>query len=278
MEAPMKVRQVRQDMPFKTNHPQNKIYFYRFVGGNPSETEKLVRELDQQKGKHELLIGMFRFPFRFEGKKRTEIASIQYFRMKELCDAVIVFRSDDLLKMVDEKTPIHEAYQTFRKIEDYTILSLQKTIDLTGEINIDFQDVVTFIKRNPGPMFIHTVEGSYFNEPLKYLISSPYLPDDFTDGKQLIINIGYTRSADLDAFRQINLRLNDLFSKADIFKIGSYLIDEPGEKFRITLLVNGIDDPVKMPEDYKKLPKYRGISRMFGKITNNRQLARLFKN
>lgn len=63
----------------------------------------------------------------------------------------------------------------------------------------------------------------------------------------------------MDAFRQINLRLHDLFSKADLFKLGSYFIDEPGHRFKISLLVNGINDPIAIPSDYKKFPKYKGL-------------------
>lgn len=65
------------------------LCFYRFIGGNEHDTVELVSELDDLKRKHQLLIGVFRFPFRFEGKKRSQTAAEQYFKMKELCDAVI---------------------------------------------------------------------------------------------------------------------------------------------------------------------------------------------
>ncbi|UFT99280.1 cell division protein FtsZ [Radiobacillus kanasensis] len=237
----------------------NDICFYRFIGGNPSETEDLIEQLSEIKESHALLIGVFRFPFRFEGKKRFETATMQYFRMKEFCDAVIYFNSDGLMETIDPSTTIHDANQTFNAIEEETIGTLREMVEQTGEMNIDYQDIETFIKENRGPLFVHTVEGDTFDEPLKYLISTPYLPEDFTDGKQLIINIGYTRDMDMEAFRQINLRLHDLFSKADLFKLGSYFMDEPGQRFKITLLVNGIEDPIAAPTDYKKIPKYKDL-------------------
>ncbi|MBM7572959.1 cell division protein FtsZ [Aquibacillus albus] len=239
----------------------NDMCFYRFIGGNSSETDDLTNQLYELKEKRVLLIGVFRFPFRFEGKKRFQTATTQYFRMKELCDAVIYFNSDGLMETIDTNTTIRDANLIFNAIEEQTIESLKEMIQMTGEMNIDFQDIQTFIKGNKGPLFLHTVEGESFDEPLKYLISTPYLPEDFTDGKQLILNIGYTRDMDMEAFRQINLRLHDLFSKADLFKLGSYFIDEPGERFKITLLVNGIEDPIDRPSDYKKIPKYMGLLR-----------------
>lgn len=247
------------ELPVSEKQEREYLSFYRFIGGNLSDTEDLVNQLRELREKTRLLIGVFRFPFRFEGKKRLETAITQYFHMKELCDAVIYFKSDGLMETIDAHTNIHESNLMFIGIEDYIVETLRETIEMTGEMNIDFQDIESFIKGKKGPLFLHTIEGDSFDEPLKYLISTPYLPEDFTDGTQLIINIGYTRDVDMEAFRQINLRLHDLFSKADLFKLGSYLIDEPGQTFRITLLVNGMDDPIEAPHEFKEIPKQRGL-------------------
>ncbi|MFD1038783.1 cell division protein FtsZ [Virgibacillus byunsanensis] len=254
------------------------LCFYRFLGGNSSETEELINQLYALKEKNILLIGVFRFPFRFEGKKRFQTATNQYFRMKELCDAVIYFNSDRLLETIDISTTIHDAHNTFNTIEDLTIEGLREMIEMTGDINIDFHDIETFIKAEKGPLFVHTVERESFDEPLKDLISTPYLPEDFTDGKQLIINIGYTHDVDMEAFRQINLRLHDLFSKADIFKLGSYFMDEPGQHFKISLVVNGINDPVKAPDNFKKLSKHNGLLRKWQHLTEKAKSRVQIKN
>ncbi|WP_196493756.1 cell division protein FtsZ [Ornithinibacillus caprae] len=246
------------------------LCFYRFIGGNTSETEELTRKLKALREKKSLLIGIFRFPFRFEGKKRFQTATKQYFIMKDICDAIIFFDSDGLMETIDSKTSIREANLTFNAIEERTIHTLRDMVEKTGEINIDYRDIETFIKRKKGPLFLHTVEGKSFDEPLKYLISTPYLPEDFTDGEQLIIDIGYTRDVDMEAFRQINLRLNDLFSKADLFKVGSYFIDKPGQRFTITLLVNGIEDPIENTQgDNIKVPKYKELFKKWQLFTEN---------
>lgn len=75
------------------------------------------------------------------------------------------------------------------------------------------------------------------------------------------MNIGYSQDVDMEAYRQINLRLHDLFSKGDLFKIGTYFIDEPGQHFNITLIVNGISDPIEAPDDYKTESIYRMLLR-----------------
>ncbi|GAA0464046.1 cell division protein FtsZ [Alkalibacillus silvisoli] len=271
METPVKIHRLEQDdleldKPSSQGSLQDDLYFYKLIGGNASETDELVENLRALKEEKNLLIGIFRFPFRFEGKKRFQIATTQYLRMKEFCDAVIYFQSDDFMELIDSQTTIREAHSTFEAIEEHAIQSLTEIITNTGEINIDFHDLHTFINKNKGALFVYTVEEESFDIPLKYMISTPYLPDDFTDGKQLIINIGYTREINMEMFRQLNLRLHDLFSKAELFKIGSYLIDEPGERFKITLIVNGIKDPIEPPDHYKKFPKYKELYRKWQRI------------
>ncbi|WP_054752830.1 hypothetical protein [Piscibacillus salipiscarius] len=179
--------------------------------------------------------------------------------MKESCDAVIYFQSDDLMELIDQDTTIRDAQNTFKSIEDDSIRAINKLIDETGEMNIDYHDLENFISNFKGPLFSHTVEGESFDTPLKYLIEKPYLPKDFTDGEQLMINIGYTQDVNMESFRQINLRLHDLFSKADLFKIGSYFINEPGERFKITLIVNGLKDPVSLPLNDKPSSTYHEL-------------------
>ncbi|MGP4071217.1 cell division protein FtsZ [Piscibacillus sp. B03] len=236
-----------------------RLYFYHFIGGNSSETDSLVEQLRDLREQNNLLIGVFRFPFRFEGKKRWQTATKQYFLMKEWCNAVIYFQSDDLMELIDQDTTIRDAQNTFKSIEDDSIQSIKKLINETGEMNIDYHDLENFTSNFKGPLFSHTVEGESFDTPLKYLIEKPYLPHDFTDGEQLMINIGYTQDVNMESFRQINLRLHDLFSKADLFKIGSYFINEPGERFKITLIVNGLKDPVNVPTDHKQDSKYHDL-------------------
>ncbi|RPF51075.1 cell division protein FtsZ [Aquisalibacillus elongatus] len=250
---------VEKDKLISINPELDYLYFYRFIGGNSSETEGLIEQLSVLREQKPLIIGLFRFPFRFEGKKRFNTAVHQYYRMKELCNAVIYFYSDDLMKLIDDETSILKAHHTFNNVEEQTIQSLKLLLEHTGEVNIDYHDLVTFIQNDQGPLFVHTVEEDTFDIPLKYLVSNPYLPNDFLDGKQLMINLGYSQHVNMETFKQINLRLHDLFAKADLFKVGSYFIDEPGETFKITLIVNGISDPEEQPLDYKKMNKYKGM-------------------
>lgn len=198
------------------------------------------------------MIGIFRFPFRFEGKKRLQTAIAQYHLMKEICDATTYLHSDGMMDILKPGTTISEANQIFESIEEAPIRAIEEMIRVPGDMNIDVHDLHSFMKSVRGPVYIRTFEGDTFDEPLKYTISAPYLPQDYVEGNQMIVNIGCTKNVDMASFQQINLRLNDLFHKADLFKLGTYMIDEPGHRFKITLILNGMKDPYPRPEHMQK--------------------------
>ncbi|MEB3103698.1 cell division protein FtsZ [Ferviditalea candida] len=257
MESPIRFFKIKQEFAekegsFLSEIRRDDICFFRFVGGNTSETDKLGRQLNRLKASGALLIGIFRFPFRFEGKRRMQTAIEQYYRMREICDAVTYLNSDGMMETLKPGTPIHQAREIFDRFEEASVRSIEETIRVSGEMNIDAHDIRSFMKNSSGPVYIRTFEGDSFDEPLKYAISAPYLPQDFTEGRQMIVNIGYTQNVDMLSFQQINLRLNDLFNKAELVKLGSYFINEPGHRFRITLFIHGMQDPFPRPEQMGK--------------------------
>lgn len=254
MQSSVQIHTVKQELSARewaglSIAGKDDICFFRFNGGNSSETDKLSEQLNRVKGTGILLIGIFRFPFRFEGKKRLQTAIKQYHLMKQLCDAVIYLHSDGIMQTLQPGTSVQEANFVIDRLEAAPIHAIEHTIRVPGEMNIDVHDIQAFIRGVKGPLYVRTFEGDAFDEPLKYLIATPYLPQDFADGEQMIINIGYTQQVDMAAFQQINLRLNDLLHKAELFKLGTYLLNDSSYKFQITLLIKGIADPYPAPAE-----------------------------
>ncbi|MBO8172998.1 MAG: cell division protein FtsZ [Bacillaceae bacterium] len=237
-----------KDMSQVSQIEPDDICFFRFRGGNPGETEEMVESLYRLKETQGFLIGIFRFPFKFEGKKRLETAVMQYHQMKGICDAVTYFDSDGMMELMDPEVPYKQAQETIESLEEAPVRIVEEMVRLSGEINIDVHDIKTLLKGDDGPVFIRTIEGDSFNEPLKYAISAPYLAPDYAEGRNMIVNIGYAREVDMNTFRHMTLRLNDLFHKADILKMGTYSMDEPGQRFKVSLFVTGIEDPYPLPE------------------------------
>lgn len=251
------------------------VCFFRFIGGNSGDTEKLIDQLSALREKGVLLFGIFRFPFRFEGKRRLQTAIVQYFEMKERCDGITYYFSDGMMETLVPHISIQAANQAFDEMELMPVKALENMLQHPGTVNIDVQDVFTFVRSHKGPVFVRTIEGDSFDEPLKYSVSAPYLAQDYMDGKQMMINIGYGQQVNMESFRQISLRLNDLFNKADLFKLGTYHIDEPTERFKITMMVNGLSDPFERPETMHWTSQSRTwIKRKWNKLAKNRSLTK----
>jgi cell division protein FtsZ len=259
MSSTVRIFRIRQslsdgDMALVESMGTGDFCFFQFVGGNASETDRMTEQLMTLKSTGALVVGVFRFPFRFEGKRRLQTAIAQYHQMRELCDAITYVHGDGMLQSIEPGTPLQRANEYFANLEEEPIRAIEEIVRLPGQLNIDARDVQTFLKESKGPVYIRTIEGETFDEPLKYVMSAPHLPKDYTEGTQMMINIGYTRSVDLRAFQQMNLRLTDLFHKADLFKLGTYLLDDPGYRFRITLMVSGLQHPFPRPDT---LPRFQ---------------------
>ncbi|MFA9560104.1 cell division protein FtsZ [Evansella sp. AB-rgal1] len=262
MESAITIYEINQDLhdndlDYLLDMEKDNICFFRFTGGNRSETESIVKKLFRLKESNILLFVIFRFPFRFEGKSRMDAAIEQYFNLKEISDAIIYFYSDGMMDMLDESTSIKDAKRQFDQFEQVPIQAIREMLHQTGDINIDVQDLKSFIHNKPGSLFVRTFEGHSFDQPLRDLISAPYLSKNYTEGSQIIINIGYTQDVDMNTFRQINLRLNDLFHKTEIFKLGSHFLNESETKLKVTLIVNGISDPYPPLENKKPMRLYQ---------------------
>lgn len=227
-----------------SNIHRNDLCFFRFSGGNTGETARLIGDLCNLKTTGVFLIGIFRFPFRFEGKRKLQIAMFQYQQMRALCDTTTYIRADGMLETLNDEMSLEDACQKLDWMEDAPIRSIEELIQFTNQTNIDAEDVRRFLSNSKGPMYIRTFEGDKFDEPLNDILHTPYLPDDYTEGRQLILTIGCSRKVRMDTFQWMNLRLHDLFHKCELLKLGTYFFDAPtGNHFRITLMVNGIRDP-----------------------------------
>ncbi len=226
--------------------------FYQFSGGNQTETEMLEETLSTLKGYPVCLIGVFRFPFRFEGKRRMATAVGQYYRMRDVCDGITYRSGDGMLELLDDHTSLQHAERAIEWSDGEPARVIKNMLNVSGAMNIDAHDVATFIRQAEGPIYIHSFTGD-LDEPLKYILSVPYLPQDYVDGTMLLVNIGYSREVDMSLFQQMNLRLTDLFHKADLFKLGTHYMEDADTRFTVTILVSGLADPAPRPRD---LPKF----------------------
>jgi|AntAceMinimDraft_18_1070375.scaffolds.fasta_scaffold03877_7 cell division protein FtsZ len=85
-----------------------------------------------------LTIGVVTLPFSFEGAQRKRIATHALERIKSKVDTLLVIPNDRLLKIMDKKASVHEAFLACDQILKNAIQGISDLIVSSGAVNIDF--------------------------------------------------------------------------------------------------------------------------------------------
>ena len=95
------------------------------------------------KEKKALTIGVVTTPFGFEGKKRMRLAQEGLEELKKECDSIIVIPNQNLLKIIDKKTGLKDAFKIVDNVLFQAVNGMISVILESGDsdINVDYADV-----------------------------------------------------------------------------------------------------------------------------------------
>ena len=108
--------------------------------GAAAVVAQIARELDA------LTVAVVTKPFAFEGAKKMKLAEQGIERLRQAVDTLIIIPNQYLLKIVERKTPIKEAFRIADDVLRQGVQGISDLITEAGEINIDFADVRTIMK------------------------------------------------------------------------------------------------------------------------------------
>jgi cell division protein FtsZ len=147
---------------------------------------RIARELDV------LTVGVVTKPFDFEGKKKMLLAEEGIRRLREEVDTLIVIPNQYLLKIVDRRTPMKEAFVIADDVLRQGVQGISDLITTPGEINIDFADVRTIMK-GKGDALMGIGIGRGDNRAVDAAtnaINNPLLEDAKIEGaKGILVNV-----------------------------------------------------------------------------------------
>lgn len=158
-------------------------------GGTGSGAAPVVANLLKQK--NILTIAFVTRPFSFEGEKRQEIAEEAWQRLYNEVDSIITIYNDRVFNVIEEKTPILEA---FSKIDDILRMGVKGIVDLIfypGLINLDYANIKTILT-NAGVTLMGIGKATGENRARKaaqLAISSPLLDVSIDGAKKILFNI-----------------------------------------------------------------------------------------
>jgi cell division protein FtsZ len=120
-------------------------------GGTGSGASPIVAEIS--KGLGILTIAVVTTPFSFEGLERKKIAEQALKNLRDKVDSLLVISNDKLLKIIDEKTTVSDAFLICDDVLREAVQSITDLILVPGIINIDFASVLSVLKDSGQALF-----------------------------------------------------------------------------------------------------------------------------
>lgn len=204
--------------------------------GSAPVIARIAKELDC------LTVGVVTKPFEFERQKKAELADAGIEKLREHVDTLITIPNENLLKLVDRRTPIREAFLMADDVLRMGVQGISDLITRRGDINIDFADVKT-IMQGQGDALMGIGEGSGDNRAVDAAtsaIENPMLDDIDIDGaKGLLVNVTGGPDFSLHEYHEIMDIIGSRIDPDATVIPGSAIDDNMGDAVSVTVIATG---------------------------------------
>lgn len=218
-------------------------------GGTGTGAAAVVAEAAKEVGA--LTVGVITKPFMFEGRRRTNQAEEGIAALQSRVDTLIVIPNDRLLSVINEQTPVQEAFRAADDILRQGVQGISDIITIPGLVNVDFADVRA-IMADAGSALMGIGVGSgksRAREAATMAISSPLLESSVDGAKGVVFNI--TGGHDL-TLHEVNAAAETIYEVVDpnaniIF--GAVIDEKMQGEIRITVIATGFtsESPLSQP-------------------------------
>jgi len=120
-------------------------------GGTGSGAGPIIAGIAKNSGI--LTVAVVTSPFSFEGEQRKQIAKKAIEELKGKVDSLLIISNDKLLKIIDEKTTVSNAFEICDDILKQAVQGITDLILSPGIINIDFASVISIMKDSGQALF-----------------------------------------------------------------------------------------------------------------------------
>lgn len=158
-------------------------------GGTGSGASPVIAEISKELSI--LTIAVVTTPFSFEGPERKKIAESALKNLKGKVDSLLVISNDKLLKIIDEKTTVANAFLRCDDVLREAVQSITNLILVPGIINIDFASVLAIMK-NSGHALFGVGKTSGENRAVRaaeLAINSPLLDFSIKGAKGILFSV-----------------------------------------------------------------------------------------
>ncbi|MDP3882954.1 MAG: cell division protein FtsZ [Candidatus Staskawiczbacteria bacterium] len=227
---------------------QDIVIFVASLGGGlgSGATQVFAQEAKKFGG---ITLGIFTLPFKFEGKNKSRIALNALKLLKQALNVSLTIPNEKIFKIIDESTPITNAFSVVNKS---LIESLESLIDLIyspGIINIDFADLRTILKGRGNSAFLNTVEESGKNRAEKIcerIMTNPLLQNSAFGAEKILFNIAGSENLSMFEVEKVSSHISQLNPNAKII-FGISKNQKLKSKIKTTILMTGGGEKEEVP-------------------------------
>ncbi|MFN8437902.1 MAG: cell division protein FtsZ [Cytophagales bacterium] len=228
---------------------------------------KIAKELDI------LTVGIVTAPFTFEGPQKRMKAEKGISEMKQFCDTVLVIMNDKLREVYGNLS-IREAFSKADNILTNAAKCIAEIITVTGDVNVDFNDVRTVLK-DSGAAVMGTGSANGKERAslaVEAALNSPLLNStDVSGAKNVLIFVEYGDSPEL-TMDEMDMITGHLYEKTGYdaeIKFGQVLVPSLGDHIKATVIATGFEEKNKQ---YFEKTVYNLESNKAEKVVDNTKI------
>jgi len=215
-------------------------------GGTGTGSAPVIAEVARELGA--LTVAVVTKPFDFEGKVKMRLAEEGIEKLRLAVDTLIVIPNQHLLKVVEKRTPIREAFKLADDVLRQGVQGISDLITVAGDINIDFADVSTVMSgQGDALMGIGNARGdNRAVEAAEKAVSNPLLEDARIDGaRNILINVTGGESFTLNEYEEI-VGIITRNADPDALVIAGIVNDpDAQDEVSVTVIATGFDRSIK---------------------------------
>ncbi len=211
-------------------------------GGTGTGSAPVVAEI--AKSCNALTVAVVTTPFAFEGKKKLLLAQAGIEKLRKQVDTLIIIPNQYLLKVVENNTPIKQAFLMADEVLYMGVQGISELITEPGEINIDFADVRTVMKgKGDALMGIGFGEGANRAvDAARQAINNPLLENASIEGaKSVLVNLSGSDNLTLQEYQDVVELVTDKCSDDALIIAGQAFNPELGDRIKVTVVATGFE-------------------------------------
>ncbi|HEL1639828.1 TPA: cell division protein FtsZ [Streptococcus suis] len=233
-------------------------------GGSGTGAAPVIARIAKNLGA--LTVAVVTRPFGFEGNKRGNFAIEGIDDLREHVDTLLIISNNNLLEIVDKKTPLLEALSEADNVLRQGVQGITDLITNPGLINLDFADVKT-VMENKGNALMGIGIGSGEErviEAARRAIYSPLLETTIDGADDVIINVTGGYDMTLTEAEEASEIVHQAAGQGVNIWLGTSIDETMKDEIRVTVVATGVrqetgERPSKIRPDYSRagLAEYR---------------------